>query len=82
MEMTVMIVAEALFFPFGNRGGGRVIIERPIPRDKKFKKGGLIVFRAVNSENDIVAEEKCEINNIIAVDGITNVITLEITPLS
>lgn len=76
--MTVLVVAEELFFA---GGGSELIMERPIHRDKRFEKGGLLLYRAINSEHDVVAEERYHIDEIIQVDGIKNTITLRLTPL-
>lgn len=78
MEMTVLVVAEELFF---SGCGHELIMERPIHRDKQFKKGGLLLYRAINSEHDVVAEERFRIEEIAVVDGIKNTITLRLRSL-
>ncbi|EPI01463.1 hypothetical protein D920_00499 [Enterococcus faecalis 13-SD-W-01] len=78
MEMTVIVVAEEIFFA---GGGSDLIMERPIHRDKQFKLGGLLLYRAINSEHDVVAEERYRIDEILLVDGIKNTITLRLLPL-
>lgn len=73
-EMTVITVAEELYFPIGRDG----LLERPILRDKCFKEGGVLLYRAVDEKHVVVMEEVFRIKRIVSVNGITNRITMEL----